>query len=140
MNDVIKNQLDEICQEGKIIKWQGRLYEPQKYKVLNGHIVIVATPKSIKLDYSNVHDFLDSVQTKESLSSLTTKADNSPFLQKFGRVDYDKLNDGLMDAFERVQNDENFIPKAKQMCDIVNSVTNLQKTKISLLKLAENNI
>lgn len=136
MNDVIKNGLDAICSTGKVIKWQGNLYEPQKWKNVNGKIVIVANPKSIQLDFSTVHDFVEEIEVKEISDKIVVKNPSNKLLDSFGPVDYDTLNSGLMSAFKKVEDDAEFIPKAKQMCDIVNSVTKLQKTKIELLKLA----
>lgn|SRR5690606_16537522 len=137
MREEVKSKVEKLCYKSAILKYGGKLYQVERYKLTWDKLAIIATPKTLVIQANNIDQFLNEVElvSQSPLASKKPHVTEKFELQTDDFGAYNKLNSGLLKAFETVQNDEAFIPKAKQMCDIAQQIVNLEKTKLEILKM-----
>src|SRR5690606_8000026 len=113
MLEELKSKIDAVIYKSAVFKYQGKLYQVEKYKLSWDKLAIVCTPKSLIIKANDIEAFLEELEAISQAPVARERYDIERY--EFG---YNKINQGLLQAFEKVQKDDTFIPKAKQMCDI----------------------
>lgn len=136
----INEALDQLCL-GHPFVYKKEEFRAVSWKNVYEKIMIIATPRTLQFSMEAVIDFLGEIEKLKNgnfspPAKVFKRFEHKAELMSMEveKVDYKTLSNGLSDAFIRVQEDETFLPKAKQMCDIVNSLVQIQRTQLEILK------
>lgn len=118
------NKLDKMI--GSKFMYHTRPYKIHGYVSVNGHIEIRTNKQPIKIDKEDLSDELNDF--------LPIEGD---FGSKEIREDAQKLRNlenKLYENIDKIQDDEEYIKKAKAMTSTADTIINMEKLKIQMLK------
>jgi hypothetical protein len=127
------SKLDAIV--GKTLNYKGKNVKIDKYKLVSGTNVVVFMPSPTNFLNSEIEEFLDSLfdpveKAKTETQILVPKKE----LVLFEPTAENKtIKETLMATLEKVKNDPLYIPQAKAVCEVVNSLIDVQKNEIQML-------
>ncbi|WP_394749498.1 hypothetical protein [Spongiimicrobium salis] len=149
MENKEKIKVEELI--GKFVKYEGLVYKVIKTKDLSGKKVISTDRRTFVLDDIELKDFIEGLEVvddpkvKKAFVPALEPQPNKPIVpQKVATPEmlvndpmpYRKIEDSLLSMLEKVEEDPNYIPRAKSVCDIANTLVNVERTKMQLLKLS----
>lgn len=131
---------------GKTVKYNGVKYKIERFKD-NGHTTVIYTDRRtfnfMDAEFVEFVNALNYVNTKVStfkpsaLPETNTKPETIS-LQLYEATDSQKkLTSTLLDMLDKVSTDSAYIAQAKSVCDIANTMVNIEKTQIDLMRLAQ---
>lgn len=135
MTNELENKLNEIV--GKTFNYRGKNVTISKYKFINGTNVVVFLPNALNLLLHEVKGFLEELfdpteKEKTETQILIPKKE----LVLFEPTAENKIiKSTLLETLEKVKNDSSYIAQAKTVCEIVNSMVDIQKNEIKMLSL-----
>ncbi|RUT68664.1 hypothetical protein D0817_20095 [Flavobacterium cupreum] len=137
MKDKINIELNKII--GKSFNYNGEDLYFERFKEISTGKICVFTHKSTLHFYeSEIEGFLKNLtdckvenfrekalvsQNTKALSGYTPSAENV------------EMKATLMEMLAKVKSNPNAIPQAKATCDIVNTMINIQKTELDMIKM-----
>lgn len=125
------------------IKYEGRLYDITNFKETQRNIVVFSKQRSFVLQHQELDNWLESVkilETKEfDFPSIKQPEETEKVsLQIFEPTQAQKdVQEALLDILKKVKTDPAIIPQAKAVCEIANTMVNMEKTQIQLINLAK---
>lgn len=147
----------------KLQEMQGKSFLYRNKKVLLNEIKVRGSiitfefshtdgkPLIVEKDYSQIDLFLlnlthidnieielqstDENKEKENVNSnLPDKTHFEPQIYRDNRALFIQLRDGLIEDLNKVRKDKTYIPQAKQACNTANSIINLAKLELAMLR------
>ena len=135
MKTEITEKLDAIV--GKEVNYKGKNITIEKWKLVNGVNIVIYTPSPLNFLESEITEFLESLYepiTKEKKVTEVLVPKNE--LVHFESTSDNKIiKESLMDALQKVKDNPEYINQAKSVCEIVNSMVNIQKNEIQMLSI-----
>ena len=143
----LEQQLESLI--GKTIKYENKEHVIQSHKKAPNQLTILVFTdrRTFNLDKEQLQDFLTELtvvdKSKEvfipDASKIETKTSESKKinLQIYEPTDVQKeVQNSLVDMLKLVKDDPKNIPQAKAVCEIANTMVNMEKAQIELMKLA----
>ena len=134
---------------GKTIKYENKEYTVKSHKKAPNHLttLVFTDRRTFNFDEGQLKDFLLELtvldQSKEMFipdpSKIQTK---NPEPEKIDLQIYEptstqkEIQTSLVDMLKLVKSDPKHIPQAKAVCEIANTMVNMEKAQIELMKLA----
>ncbi len=153
MTTELKEQLDKLT--GETFRWEGQMYQFKNHRESAGKIVI-ETDKRVFVNYPNeLEKFLQDITLVENFSTFkpnlpvletAPKAKNDTVATVPEKIDLaiykptdtqKRLQTALLDSLKLVMADAKHIPQAKSVCDIANTMVNIEKNQIALMNTAK---
>lgn len=145
-------KLDKLI--GVTINYQGKDYLVKNYKNNHGTVVIFTKQRTFNFLTSELDTFLDNIYmpTTEKNTNLGIQVNNQkknqelPVVEKAYKTSlaiYEptesqkEVNKTLLEMLKKVKEDPKAIPQAKAVCEIANTMVNLEKAQIQLMQLAQ---
>jgi hypothetical protein len=140
MTPELKNRLDAIV--GKTFNYNGKKIIIDKYKIVNaGTNIIVFTPQPINFLPSEIDNFLNNLSEVSKIQNIPTKTIFSSEVNMNKILDFEPspenriIKDTLLETLRKVKDDATYIPQAKTVCEVVNSLIDVQKNEIQMLSV-----
>lgn len=149
---------------GKNISFRGEKFNFIRYKNVGQNKVITTDKKTIVLAPHEITDFLEShevvakrgnpnfIKTKETLETFSHQepdipADKTtlPAIKEMGKISLSiyeptdtqkKVQDALLSMLDKVQTNPEVIAQAKSVCDIANTMINMEKSQFEMMKFS----
>jgi hypothetical protein len=127
------SKLDAIV--GKTFNYKGKNITIDKYKLVSGTNVVVFMPGPMNFLNFEIEEFLDSLfepveKAKTETQILVPKKE----LLLFEPTAENKtIKETLLATLQKVKDDSTYIPQAKAVCEVVNSLIDVQKNEIQML-------
>lgn len=131
METAHKNQLNELM--NKTFVYKNKQITLLSYKQVNSTIVISTSKQTINFLESELNQFYKDLE-------LVTLPEAKSFKPSAQIVDYQKteihtkLESALSTMIDKVLDNKEAIPQATALCNITNSMVNLEKQQINFLK------
>lgn len=107
--------------------------KPVKYKFKE------ITPEQLKKnELMENNKIIEQSQEKENQVAVTAETNNSSDLEVSNykpTKENVQVKEALMDMLKKVSTSTNYIPQAKAVCDIANTMVNIQKNEIQLIQM-----
>lgn len=137
MDNATKTQLENIV--GKKVHYEKQNITIKKFKEIAGNICIVTDLRTFQFYPNEVQEkFIDKITEIKTEGSFTPPTP----LEKKAFVELPSENltikSALMDALQKVKEDPTFLNQAKSICEISNTMVNIQKMEIEMVKLQKN--
>jgi hypothetical protein len=139
-------------QSFRLSEWQledNKIYKLNNFRETQSNVILLTDKRTFNLLISEIEDFLEAIEIykhKEGFIPTTnTEPQNFPSAQKqnINLVNFEatetqkKTQKALSDLIDLVlAGDQTAIPKAKAVCDIANTMVNMEKSQTELIKLA----
>lgn len=132
MNQIIKNQLEELI--GEEVSYKGQNILIEKYKELQGLIVVRTNSRSYNFRPSEIQEcFLDLIGEKiEGKTFTPTSIDKKSFVAPEENA---SIKSALLEVLNKVKTDANFVPQAKAVCQITDAMVKVHKAEMEMYKL-----
>lgn len=137
MDNAIKTQLDSLV--GKTVHYEKQNIMIQKFKEVAGNICIVTDARTFQFFPNEVQEkFLDKLSDRKDEGTFTppTPLEKKTFVEL--PSENMTIKSALMDALQKVKADPAFLNQAKSICEISNTMVNIQKMEIEMVKLQKN--
>ncbi len=140
MTTLQKTELDELV--GTTILYRGEKYKVENYKQLTtGNIVVYTNRQTLNFLPDEISKFLDEVEilqdTKEHWTPAPTNSKTEVVVQL--PQENQPLKNTLLDILKDIKESptpEN-LKKAESICNISNTIINIQKTEIQMFKMQQ---
>ena len=136
----LKNSVNELLDEmtGKLFLYNGDQVRVLRWSPMGDRVNLVTDKWDMKIDFGDVKErakeFLP-VDEEETLPAVTGNNMPAPIAPALiDSTTIAKLRDVLMDNIEKVKADKNYIPQAQEVKAQVDSVIDLAKTEIEMMK------
>ena len=143
MTDIQEQKLLDIA--GKAVKHEGKIYDVKNFKENERNLIIFTKQRSFVFQPSQLDAWLETIEIVENSSKAflpATKPESKSDkvnLQIYEPTESQKaVQNSLLDMLEKVKADPKAIPQAKAICDIANTMVNMEKAQIQLMNLAKN--
>lgn len=134
MDNNIKEHLDLMV--GKSFHYEKQNIKILKYKEIAGNVCIVTDQRTFQFYPEEFYDnFLNKISDAKEPGSFSPPSEIEK--KSFVALPEEnlKIKDTLMEALKKVKEDPSFLLQAKAICEITNTMVNIQKTEIELIKL-----
>ena len=137
MQNRIIPELDAVL--GKTFKYKGKVITLKSYKDINGTVAVLTDKQTITKYAYEINNFVQQLEPTDMLPSAPDDKGSSPaetpqsFSYQKSPI-HIKLENALSKMIDQVEASEKAIPQAKALCDITNSMVNLEKQQILMLK------
>lgn len=141
MDPIITKQLDELV--GKTIFYQSQNHAIKKWKLVSGNYCIVTNSRTLQFYPSEIQQsFLDMIDD-EQVAHVIEKVQSSPNVPASAKEkevmsipeENITIKSALLDALKKIKDNPTFLQQAKGICEIANTMVNIQKTEIDIIKL-----
>jgi len=143
MQEEIKNKLDQIID--KSFLYGGKTITVKRYIQLStGTIVIKTDSRSFSFFKIEIEEFINdlipvkSVKLPQSFRQIDNEAEQKlPAVPSFNyqkSENYIKIEKSLADMIDKVITDVSTIPQATALCNIANTIINLEKQQLNFLR------
>ena len=140
MTDQIKDQLDQLI--NKKFNYQGKDIKITRYKNVTGLIVVFTDSLTYNFRVEEIQEFINSLRPILQNDKKVTKhvEVSPPEKSPQSLVTYSKspthikLESSLSDMIDKVITDKSAIPQAVALCNIANTMVNIEKQQINFLK------
>lgn len=129
--------------KNKYFKYNGVDYEYKGFKPVGANIIIYTDKKTLNFFPSELDGFLEAITFQETAiedrQKLPSKYKDVVVSSKTSLDIYEptetqkKLQEALLSSLSKVQESPNHIPQAKCVCDIANTLINMEKNQIALI-------
>ncbi len=140
MTTLQKTKLDELV--GKTIFYQGKVYLFERYKQLStGNIVVYTDKQTFNFLPSEIDDLIESIGLWSENRANWTPAPTNSKTEVVVQLPQENqpLKNTLLDILKDIK--ENPTPenlkKAESICNISNTIINIQKTEIQMFKMQQ---
>lgn len=133
MDNATKIQLDSFV--GCRVHYEKQNIKIEKYKEIAGNICIVTDLRTFQFYPEEIQEkFLDKISDAKEEGTFTPPSaiEKKTFVALPEENATIKLE--LVDILKKVKEDPTFLAQAKGICEIVNTMVNIQKTEIELIK------
>ena len=124
----IQTKLDDMVH--KTFNYGGRIHCVLSYQ-LNGKLVLKTNQEEYERPLDSIPDFLDHWEPFDTTKNVLVPIE-APMLKETNMVN--TLTDLLMDNIDKVKNDAGYIKQAQAINNNVNSIINLTKLKLDVIK------
>lgn len=132
---------------GRTFKHESINFKVIQYRHKHDKYVLVTDRRTFVMFRAELEDLLNNIELIEKDEETIPSAKSAPIplspkqeaslklnLQIYEPTESQKtIQNALMDALQKVVNDEKFIPQAKSICDIANTLVNMEKNQIALM-------
>jgi hypothetical protein len=128
MDNSIKNQLEVLV--GKSVRLNSNTYLIKNYKEVAGNICIITDSRTFQFYPNEIQEnFLDLLDDpdKESIQKPLTLPSVSQ--------ENVTIKSTLLATMLKLKEDPTYIAQAKGICEVVNTMVNVQKTEMEMIKL-----
>jgi len=139
MTQEIQNKLDALIDNK--YTYRGLVFTINKYKSVSGNVVVFTTVRTFNLLVNEVDEFIDSlVPFTEKRAVVVPQSKTVDEVTVPDMVTYQKsathikLEDSLKTMIDKVMVDKDAIPQATALCNIANTMVNLEKQQLNFLK------
>lgn len=137
MDNSIRTQLESLV--GKKLHYEKQNIELKNFKEIAGNICIVTDVRTFQFYPNEIQEkFLDKISEPKEEGTFNPPS----LLEKKSFVELPAENltikTALMEALQNLKSDPNFLSQAKGVCEIANTMINVQKTEIEMVKLQKN--
>ena len=140
MDANISNQLNGLVD--KTIFYQGQNLKILKWKLVGGNYCIVTDARTLQFYPSEIQlNFLEKYEEEKSEEVIRKDAPPSKVSTEKPKVavvipaENETIKETLLDIMKKVKEDPAFLAQAKVICEITNTMVNVQKTEIDMVKL-----
>lgn len=131
METVHKNQLNELM--NKTFVYKNKQITLLSYKQVNSTIVISTSKQTINFLESELNQFYKDLELVTLPEAKSFKP--SPQIVDYQKTEiHTKLESALSTMIDKVLENKEAIPQATALCNITNSMVNLEKQQINFLK------
>ena len=126
-------RLDAIV--GKTFNYKGKNITIEKYKLVNSTNTVIWAPTPMNLWNNEVPEFLDNLfepTTKPTTAKQVLVPENKLIVFE-PTAENQTIKATLLETLAKVKNDATYIPQAKAVCEVVNSLIDVQKNEIQML-------
>jgi len=126
-----ENQLNKIINNTFIYK--GLEYTFLSFKMVNTTLVVKTNKRTLNFLSNEIDNFLSSLTPVVNSNKITVKKSEGiiPENVQYQKSDiHKKLENALSDMIDKVKDNKDAIPQATAICNITNSVVNLEKQQI----------
>lgn len=135
MSTPITAQLEQLVNQEFSYKGNNILIQEIK-KLSSGFIVIKTSGRSYNFYPDEVRSqFIDLLQPKQEKKELKHVKQEEVSVNVLLKQENQPVKDALLDALRKVQQDANYVEQATALCNISNSLINIQKMELSFYKL-----
>lgn len=143
MTPELKNRLDAIV--GKTFNYNGKKIMIDRYKEVNGGTnILVFAPQPMNFLPSEIDNFLNNLfdlhykQSNENTVAVAKKdlevqTNNNQVLFFEPTAENKIIKATLLETLQKVKDDPAYIPQSKAVCEVVNSLIDVQKNEIQML-------
>lgn len=133
MNTETISKLDAIV--GKTFNYKGKNITIDKYKLVSGTNVVVFMPSPIYFLNSEIEGFLDSLfdPFEKPITEAQVLVPKKELLIFEPTAENKTIKETLLATLQKVKDDPTYIPQAKAVCEVVNSLIDVQKNEIQML-------
>lgn len=129
----LKNKLDNLV--GKDKNFEGINIKIESYKEVNYLIVIKTDARTFNFYPSEIEvKFLNKLEEYKEVKQFEL-----PSIEKANEIQLATENttvkEALLEALNKVRTDESYIGQASSICNIANSLINIQKVELQLFKM-----
>ena len=133
-----KTNLENL--ENNKYNYRGKSFTVKSFKEVNSTIVIKTDVRTLTFLESEIPQFLneltDYIEPKPMIFSKENTLPEIPFnYQK--TATHQKLEESLKTMIDKVMNDKDAIPQATAICNISNSLVNLEKQQLNFLRMTK---
>lgn len=144
MDAEISKQLEDLV--GKTIFFQGQNHKIEKWKLVGGNYCIVTNARTLQFYPSEIQlQFLDKIEDEQAAEVIrryshlqnyssqhnTTSNNFAIVLPEENKV----IKQTLLDVLKKVKDDPGYLAQAKAVCEVTNTMVNVHKAEIELMKL-----
>lgn len=134
MESSIKARLEALV--GTTVHYEKQNVKIEKFKEIAGNICIVTDVRSFQFYPNEIEEsFLNKILPPKTPGTYTPPS----VLEKKAFVELPAENISikttLMEALDKVKTDPSFLNQAKSICEITNTIVNVQKLEIEMIKL-----
>ena len=140
MDANISKQLDELVNQ--TIFFQGQNLKIEKWKLVGGNYCIVTNARTLQFYPSEIQlNFLDKYEDEQAadiIRKFTPPATSPPLKPQVAILipkENETMKETLLDIMKKVKEDPTFLAQAKVICEITNTMVNVQKTELDMIKL-----
>ena len=140
MDANISKQLDELVNQ--TIFFQGQNLKIEKWKLVGGNYCIVTNARTLQFYPSEIQlNFLDKYEDEQAadiIRKFTPPATSPPLKPHVAIIipkENETMKETLLDIMKKVKEDPTFLAQAKVICEITNTMVNVQKTELDMIKL-----
>ena len=140
MDANISKQLDELINQ--TILFQGQNLKIEKWKLVGGNYCIVTNARTLQFYPSEIQlNFLDKYEDEQAadiIRKFTPPATSPPLKPQVAILipkENETMKETLLDIMKKVKEDPTFLAQAKVICEITNTMVNVQKTELDMIKL-----
>lgn len=124
---------------GKIYNYDGEIIRIESFKQISSGMIMISTNfKTLSFYESQIPNFIESLEENKALDfrdkALISK--NTQALAGFTpSAENVEMKAVLMDMLAKVKISAEAIPQAKATCEIVNTLVNIQKTELEMIRM-----
>lgn len=139
MTEYLKENLDQLI--GKTKVYLGKTIKISKYKTVNETIVVFTDARTYTFTHMEIDDFfkqLKDVEDKKPKNKSLPQTINTSDIVINGyqpSAENKEIKSSLMEVLKAIKTnpDEQTLKKARAVCDVANTMVNIQKAEIQLI-------
>lgn len=134
MDNATRIQLESFI--GSIVHYEKQNITIKKFKEIAGNICVVTDLRTFQFYPDEIQEkFLDKISDAKEEGTFTppTKIEEKSFVAL--PEENNTVKGALLEALKKVKDDPNYLQQAKGICEIANTMVNIQKTEIEMIKL-----
>lgn len=133
MDNSIREKLDQLVD--KEFVYEGTVYKISKYKEIGGNICVVTDKRTFQFYPSEIQkEFLDKISLHNTADLVIKNEIPTIMLPEENKT----IKELLMEAIKKVKDDSSYIKQAKSICDIANTMVNIQRAELDILRMEKN--
>lgn len=133
MDNATTLRLDAIV--GKTFNYKGKNITVEKYKFVNSSNTVIWVPTPMNLWNNEVPEFLDNLfePTIKPTTAAQVLVPENKLIVFEPTAENKTIKATLLETLAKVKDDATYIPQAKAVCEVVNSLIDVQKNEIQML-------
>ena len=133
ISDKTRKQLETLV--GKKIYFNKQMMKFESFKEVNDNICIATSARIFQFYPFEVEEqFLNIISYEKKDGTLAHPADITGALITLP-AENSTIKDTLLEVIKKIKEDPGFLPQAKGVCEAINTMVNVQKTEIEMIKL-----
>lgn len=131
MDKNIKEHLEQLID--KEIIYQGTTHRISKYKEIGGNICVVTDKRTFQFYPNEIQkEFLDKIFQHNTSTDLVVKNKLPAIVVP---EENKTIKEMLMEAIKKVDENPDYIKQARSICDIANTMVNIQKAELDFVRM-----
>ena len=136
METNISNQLDQMINQ--TFFYQGQNLKIEKWKLVGGNYCIVTNSRTLQFYPSEIQlkflDKLEDEQSTEVVRKFSGSSESSNVVVVLPEENT-TIKETLLDTLKKIKEDPNYLAQAKAICEVTNTMVNVQKIEIEMYKI-----